>query len=141
MDSEVKKLLREEQVEAFAFYHHLCVKQHRAKRKHLMEQPRSSELLHVPKCKSLNTDLGGTDEHCCMCAHGLVDPDNGLPCMKPTTLRGSVKLRRVVRWCNCTALGKKHQILQGRAKNGSLRTSGAASAVGCLWHCEVWLAR
>ena len=124
MDHEVKALIRQEQAEAFAYFYHLCKLQHNAARKFLMEQPRSSELLHIPTCEALNTELGGSDEILCMCAHGLTDPDNGLPCMKPTTLRGNVKLRRVVRWCNCT---KQHQILQGRAKGGALRTAGAQS--------------
>ena len=122
MDSEIKKLIRQEQEEAFSYYHLLCVKQHRASRKFLMEQPRSSELLHVANCLALVTELGGKDELCCMCAHGLVDPDNGQPCMKPTCLRGNVTLRRAVRWCTCT---KPHQLLQGRGKNGTLRTSVA----------------
>ena len=123
MDSEIKRLLREEQVEAFDFFLEHVRKQTRAKRKHLMENPRSSELLNVDECYELVEKHGAKDEVTCMCAHNLKDPDTGAPCMKQSTLRGTVKLKKSVRWCTCKV---PHQILQGYTKSGILRTEAAS---------------
>ena len=67
-------------------------------------------------------ELHATDQYCCMCCHGLKDADNHKPCMKPTTLRGTIEIRRTARWCQCTT---PHQILQGCNRSGKLRTAEA----------------
>ena len=45
MQTELKMLIREEQLEAFAFFYRMCEAQFQFDRFYLMEQPRSSELL------------------------------------------------------------------------------------------------
>ena len=55
-----------------------------------------------------------------MCCHGLKDKCNHKPHMKPSTLRGTVKLCKVVKWCICAP--GEHQQLQGHSDNGDLRT-------------------
>ena len=82
-----------------------------------MEQPRGSQLLHEDMAMELITKLGATDQLCCMCSHGLKDPDNGKPCMKQTCFRGNITLRRAIRWCECKV---EHQLLQGTLMNGTV---------------------
>ena len=122
MQPDIKELLRSEQLECFTFFVKICREQDRTARKFLMENPRSSELLNQAICMILVLELHATDQYCCMCCHGLKDADNHKPCMKPTTLRGTIELRRTARWCQCTT---PHQILQGCNRSGKLRTAEA----------------
>ena len=124
MLTELKMLIRDEQLEAFAWFYLLCKSQYESNRFYLMEQPRASELLKQDLCMKLLNLLGAFDTYCCMCAHGLKDRDSGAPHMKPTCLRGNLTLRRVARWCQCVV---PHQLLQGSNANGNLRTAEAQS--------------
>ena len=122
MDPEIKRLLRQEQVECFSFFRMIVDLQDKAHRFYGMEQPRSSELLQQPSCSSMLNLSGCQDGITCMCSHGLIDIDSGAPMQKQTTIRSNITLRRTLRWCNCT---RPHQIMQGHNRNGQLRTASA----------------
>jgi hypothetical protein len=89
-----------------------------------LEQPKTSELLSLDSMlKLLNFESSLPDQHFCMCCHGLTDPFNNKPCMKPSTLRGTIPLKKVDKWCICPP--GSHQRLQGRLPDGRLRTEVA----------------
>ena len=128
MDPQIKLMLRCEEQEAFDFYLECATLQHLAGRTYLYEQPRTSELLRTPQAQKHAKLINATDHRLCMCAHELVDPENGLYSMKQTILRGTCPLtKRVVRWCPGVTKDHTHQILQGRLLNGQLRTAHAQS--------------
>ena len=129
MPEETKALIQQEQLEIFDFFEHACKRQTAAGYFFLFEQPKGSKLLKQKKALALkDVDADIPDYDLCMCCHGLKDKCNHKPHMKPTTLRGTVKLSKVVKWCICAP--GEHQQLQGHNENGELRTHVAQE---CTW--------
>lgn len=123
MAPDIKQMIREEEMVMLNFFFECCELQHAASRLYCYEQPRASELLRLNASITLARNTGSHDHLLCMCSHGLVDPFNGKPCKKETTIRGTVPLtRRTVKWCDCSV---GHQVLQGCLPNGVLRTEVA----------------
>ena len=117
MNPDLKKLVRQQQIEYFSFYADLCHLQYHCGRAWLLEQPKGSQLLREPVCLNLLA-LNAHDSNLCMCAHGLAGPVNGKPCKKETTIRGTngVITDRAAVWCSGD---HQHQVLEGKLPNVS----------------------
>ena len=130
MSPELKAAIQAEETETLEFLAECIYIQESDNRSWILEQPKSSEMLRIPLIRKLSLDTNAIDNNLCMCCHELVDPYSHLPCMKPTTLKGSIQLtNRVVRWC---PRNHQHQVLQGTMPNGKLRTSQAQTYTKCF---------
>ena len=115
--------VREQEMGGIEFMVDMCKRQSRRDYDYVLEQPQASELLKLaPVLSILDLPTSVPDQPGCHCRHGLRDPDNGLLCMKPFVLRGSILFPRACVWCKGD---HPHQVLQGTLKNGVARTKNA----------------
>ena len=122
MEPHLKAAVRQEELVVFDFLCAANLYQTKQGRDYLYEQPRTSELLRTELAIKNMNETKAFDQTCCMCMHGLMDPDSGKPFMKQTTLRGTVVLRRTNKWCDKS---HDHELMQGKLKSGTLRTAFA----------------
>ena len=69
MDQQIKSMIREEELISLEFFYELCEAQFESMRAFLLEQPRTSELLRIPRSMKLVSDTKCVDSKLCMCMH------------------------------------------------------------------------
>jgi hypothetical protein len=123
MDDKLKIIIREVEEVTFSFFAHACMIQYKGGRDYLYEQPQKSALLKTATACELAEKTHSTDQYTCMCMHDLKSPVTGIAHMKPTVLRGTIKLTpRTLKWCDGS---HPHELLNGKLPGGVLRTQAA----------------
>ena len=85
-----------------------------------MGNPQGSALPKQPKVAKLKSDCNAHSGVLCMCMHGLVDADNGLPHKKATLLEGTVVFtNRTMKYCDGT---HKHSHINGSSSKGVVKS-------------------
>ncbi len=125
MSREDLELIRNQELKSLTFlYESFAIQANEFKADYVLEQPRASEMLSLqPIIAIQDLDNCLPDQYGCHCRHGLADPENSKPMMKPFVLRGSVPFPRTCVWCNCPP--DAHQHVQGTLRSGQLRTEFA----------------
>ena len=123
MDPELKEQVRIREISDLSFMCSIMDEQFKRGFSYTLEQPRSSEMLKLPMVVALGEKHGAVDWPVDMCQHGLKDPENGMPSMKPTVLR-SCRVTHLHTSKECPRT-HAHQHLQGWLKNGMCRTAFA----------------
>ena len=89
MDVDFKRWLRQREMSDIQFLCDMADAQVADGHDWGLEQPRASELLKTEMLTALAIKHNACDYRMDMCCHGLKDPENGKPNMKPTIIRST----------------------------------------------------